>query len=164
MAGYRLGRTVGGNSRLEPNVEKLVALFPSSLQSPTRYGDNNMMDELGATRDLDANEMLFAAGDDSNAVYLVISGALEVIHSTETGDLVVGTLGPGEIVGEITAVIGGRRTATVRAADAPVTVREFSADDYAAWLQERPAEAQRIAEQAGVIASTRLVSPGYSPT
>ena len=89
-----------------------------------------MMDELGQIRELHANEMLFAAGDDSNAVYLVVDGSLEVVHSTEAGDLVVGTLGPTEIVGEITAVIGGRRTATVRAADAPVTVREFSADDY----------------------------------
>ena len=92
-----------------------------------------MMDELGQIRELHANEMLFAAGDDSEAVYLVVDGSLEVVHSTETGDLVVGILGPTEIVGEITAVIGGRRTATVRAGDTPVTVREFSADSYGEW-------------------------------
>ena len=128
-----------------------------------------MMEELGQIRDLHANEMLFAFGDDSNAVYLVVDGLLEVVHSTEAGDLVVGTLGPTEIVGEITAVIGGRRTATVRAADAPVTVREFSADDYAAWLQDRPEEAQRIADQArDRIDKTRvarvltdLIGPGH---
>ena len=102
-------------------------------------------------------------------MYLVVDGLLEVVHSTEAGDLVVGTLGPTEIVGEITAVIGGRRTATVRAADAPVTVREFSADDYAAWLQDRPEEAQRIADQArDRIDKTRvarvltdLIGPGH---
>lgn len=128
-----------------------------------------MIDELGATRELNANQVLFAAGDDSNAVYLIVSGSLDVVHSTDEGDLVVGTLNEGEIVGEITAVIGGRRTATVRAGTAPVTVREFSADDYAAWLQDRPDEAQRIAEQArDRIDKTRvarvltdLIGPGH---
>ncbi|MDG1087249.1 MAG: cyclic nucleotide-binding domain-containing protein [Acidimicrobiales bacterium] len=128
-----------------------------------------MMDELGQIRELHANEMLFAAGDDSDAVYLVVDGSLEVVHSTETGDLVVGILGPTEIVGEITAVIGGRRTATVRAGDTPVTVREFSADSYGEWLQDRPEEAQRIAEQArNRIDKTRvarvltdLIGPGH---
>jgi len=127
------------------------------------------MDELGSTRELAANETLFVAGDDSNAVYLIVDGSLDVLHTTNDGDLVVGTLGPGEIVGEITAVIGGRRTATVRAGDQPVVVREFSADDYAAWLQDRPDEAQRIAEQArDRIDKTRvarvltdLIGPGH---
>ena len=47
-----------------------------------------MMDELGQIRELHANEMLFAAGDDSNAVYLVVDGSLEVVHSTEAGLIV----------------------------------------------------------------------------
>lgn len=127
------------------------------------------MNELGATRGLNANETLFAAGDDSNAVYLVVAGLLEVVHSTYEGDLVVATVGAGEVVGEITAVIGGRRTATVRAGTLPVVLREFSADDYGDWLRDRPAEAQRIAEEARdridktrvARVLTELVGPGH---
>jgi len=79
----------------------------------------------------------------------VDSGRLDVVHRSDGGDVVVGSLGPGEVVGEITAVVGGRRTATVRAsADGPVALRALSAEEYGDWLTGQPVEAQRIAAQA----------------
>lgn len=106
------------------------------------------MEALGQSRVLQAGETLFRAGDTSDTVYLVVEGNLQVVHTGREGDLVVGTLNAGDIVGEITAVIGGRRTATVRAGDTPTSLRELTADQYSTWLADRPQEAQRIAEQA----------------
>lgn len=98
---------------------------------------------------LEPGENLFLAGDDSDTVYFVESGRLEVVHQSPSGEVIVGLLGPNEVVGEITAVVGGRRTATVRAsADQPATLRALSAEEYAGWLDGRPIEAQRIADQA----------------
>lgn len=102
----------------------------------------------GVERRLNPRENLFAVGDDSDSVFFVVEGSLHVVHSSAQGEVVVDTLGPGEVVGEITAVIGGRRTATVRAAQDAVTLRELTADQYAIWLADRPDEARRIAEQA----------------
>ncbi len=106
------------------------------------------MNNTGETRHLVADQVLFRAGDDSDSVYFVTAGTLDVVHNSSEGELVVGSLGPGEVVGEITAVIGGRRTATVRAGSQPVVVQELTADEYTEWLAGQPAEAQRIAEQA----------------
>lgn len=106
------------------------------------------MEALGRKRELAPGETLFSAGDASDSVYLVLDGALEVIHNTTHGELVVGTLTQGEIVGEITAVIGGRRTATVRAGAEATALRELTADQYSDWLSDRPQEAERIAQQA----------------
>jgi len=112
---------------------------------------------------------LFCAGDDSDTVYVVVTGQLDVVHATTNGELVVGSIGPGQVVGEITAVIGGRRTATVRAGSEPVQLRELSADAYGDWLADQPAEAQRIAEQARnridhtrvARVLTELIGPGH---
>lgn len=104
--------------------------------------------ELGTARSLSAQETLFRAGEDDDDVFVVVDGTLDVIHATPEGDLVVATLEANEVVGEITAVVGGRRTATVRAGDSGAQVRQLSADEYAAWLEERPDEGRRIARQA----------------
>lgn len=106
------------------------------------------MKDLGLLRELAAGEALFAVGDASDSVYLIVEGTLQVIHESSHGELVVGTLGVGDVVGEITAVIGGRRTATVRAGASTTRVRELTADQYSEWLHDRPDEAQRIAQQA----------------
>ena len=44
------------------------------------------MHELGTTRHLAPGETLFAAGDDSDAVYFVATGTLEVVHRSSDGD------------------------------------------------------------------------------
>ena len=127
------------------------------------------MTKPGSERSIEANTNLFAAGEASDTVYFVESGQLEVVHATSDGELVVGTLSEGDVVGEITAVIGGRRTATVRTGDSPAVVRELSADEYGEWLGSRPEEAQRIADQARdridhtrvARVLTELIGPGH---
>ena len=98
---------------------------------------------------LNPGEVLFRAGDDSDSVYFVKSGLLEIVHESEHGEVIVGTLEAGDVVGEITAVVGGRRIATVRAVGGGSAVLDvMTADEYGEWLQDRPEDAQRIAQEA----------------
>jgi NTE family protein/lysophospholipid hydrolase len=66
------------------------------------------------TQVLASGSVLFQQGDPSDAMYLVLRGALEVaMDHPELGTIVVGRIGPGEPVGEMQILSGGRRTATV---------------------------------------------------
>ena len=103
------------------------------------------MDEPGVARTLVPGEVLFRAGDATDNVLLVLDGNLDVVHQVPAGEVVIGTLGPGDIAGEIAALVGGPRTATVRAGAGPVSLREMTAEQYRLWLARRPGEAARIA-------------------
>lgn len=98
-----------------------------------------------AEREIHAGDTLFEIGDDGDTVFVIIEGRLDVITSTLSGaEVIVGTLGPDDVVGEITAVIGGQRSATVRATE-PAKVLELAGDDFDAWLDANPARADQIA-------------------
>jgi predicted acylesterase/phospholipase RssA/CRP-like cAMP-binding protein len=66
------------------------------------------------TQVLASGSTLFREGDASDAMYLVLRGELEAaVDTPEHGTIVVGRIGPGEPVGEMQIISGGRRTATV---------------------------------------------------
>jgi len=61
-------------------------------------------------------EVLFRQGDDVDCLYLVTHGRLSICLE-ETGTMVLEEIGPRGIVGEIAVLVGGKRTATARAAE-----------------------------------------------
>ena len=67
--------------------------------------------EAPVVRRLRTGEFLFRQGEEAASVALVLDGNFEV----RVDDNVVGTLGPGTVVGERASLEGGRRTADVRA-------------------------------------------------
>jgi predicted acylesterase/phospholipase RssA/CRP-like cAMP-binding protein len=77
-----------------------------------------------AVRTVAAGTALFRQGDPSDAMYVVERGALEVRVTGDDGrDAVVGRIEAGEPVGEMQILSGGRRTATVVAAEDTVLTR-----------------------------------------
>jgi CRP-like cAMP-binding protein len=69
------------------------------------------------TRRLDAGETLFNQGDAAESMFAVRDGSLEVRSSSPSGeDVVLAELESGTIVGEMSIIGGGRRSATVQAA------------------------------------------------
>lgn len=68
--------------------------------------------------DLVEGQVLFRKGDAAEAMYVVQDGLL-LASSTEEGcaPAMVGQMGPGSLVGEIALLTGGRRSATVTAAE-----------------------------------------------
>jgi predicted acylesterase/phospholipase RssA len=64
---------------------------------------------------LRAGAWLFRQGDPGDALYVVRSGRLQVIVAQGSATRVVTTLGPGDVIGEMSLLSGGRRSASARA-------------------------------------------------
>ncbi len=105
--------------------------------------------------------VLMSRGDFGVAMYVVTAGEVDVHLTTgEDNRRHVATLGPGEIVGEMSLLTGARRNATVTAR-APVEALEIGkvaleailartpelVDRFGAELAERQAELDRIAAE-----------------
>jgi NTE family protein len=84
-------------------------------------------------RDLRSGEVLYEAGAPSEEAYVVVSGRLRVT----SGDRVVGYVGRSQPVGEMGAVTGEPRTATV-AAVRDTAVLRFDREDFLAFLHDHP--------------------------
>ncbi len=108
---------------------------------------------LGDVREVvlrDGSELRVATGDTicslgemSDRAFLVVDGEIEAVLRD---GLVVANHGPGALVGEITALVGGRRTATLRASR-PTTVVEIDRSGLRAAIGEAgpTAEAELVA-------------------
>lgn len=69
-------------------------------------------------------ETLFRQGDTADAMYLVKEGMLHAyVEEERCGSTLVGEMGPGSLVGEIALLLGGRRNATVVAAETTKAAR-----------------------------------------
>ena len=62
-----------------------------------------------------AGQVMFNAGESADAAYIMIEGHVAISRPAPTGPVVVGTLGPMDIVGEIAIFADVTRTATVTA-------------------------------------------------
>ena len=65
--------------------------------------------------DLSARDVLFQQGTPSDGLYIVINGRLQAAVSEGSGNRVVGAMGRGEVIGEISLLTEEPRTATVSA-------------------------------------------------
>jgi CRP/FNR family cyclic AMP-dependent transcriptional regulator len=81
-------------------------------------------------RTISRGAMLMAQGDPTDSVYVLVAGRLQVVMSDSEGrEVILATLGPGEVVGEMGLVDDSPRSASVIAADhsdlLSITKREF---------------------------------------
>jgi CRP-like cAMP-binding protein len=100
------------------------------------------LDELkaiGRPRRYALGSTLFVEGDDGNRVFLVERGRIKIGATTEDGrDVVLAIRGPGELVGELSALDGEPRSATATALE-EVEAIVIAPDRYRAWLVSHPA-------------------------
>ena len=71
---------------------------------------------MGELVDLEAGARLIGEGEPADALYVVLAGELEVTRRSGSTDIPVARVGPGSLQGEIAALEGGRRLASVHAA------------------------------------------------
>ncbi|MEM9465035.1 MAG: cyclic nucleotide-binding and patatin-like phospholipase domain-containing protein [Actinomycetota bacterium] len=108
------------------------------------------MDDLidgAARRALADGDVLVAEGDDGDDVFVVVTGGLEVLRSTEGSVITVGRLDAGALAGEVTHTMGGVRTATLRAVGS-TEVAVIDRESFYRWLDTHPDEAAAIASAA----------------
>ena len=119
--------------------------------------------------------ILISEGDPGDAAFVVSSGRLQVTRFVEGQEVVVGEIGPGEIVGEIALLADRPRTATVRAIrdcelvriDARLLVQALALHptlgrDLAGLLVDR-LQTSRRPTTAETVRTVALVPSGASP-
>ena len=92
--------------------------------------------------ELRAGEWLFREGDPGDSVHLITSGRMEVVDE-RAEPAVIRRLGRGDVVGELSALTGGSRSASVRAARDSALLR-VDREALLAALAEDPALAQGL--------------------
>lgn len=77
----------------------------------------------GEIVDVAAGDVLIREGEGADALYVVLDGELEVTKRSGRSEIPVTRVGPGSLQGEIAALEGGRRLASVRAVTAAEAFR-----------------------------------------
>ncbi len=109
-----------------------------------------LIESLGANArsvSLVDGDVLVEQGDAADNVYFIQSGTVTASKSTPQGEVVVGTVQAGQVIGEVTVVAGGLRTATLRASG-PVEVLEIERSEFEGWLNSNPDVADSVSDQA----------------
>jgi signal transduction histidine kinase len=89
------------------------------------------------TVELAAGDVLAAEGEPGDALFVIMSGELQVVKRSRTTDVPIAVLGPGEIVGEMAIFEAQPRNASVRAV-APTRVVRLGRDVILELLGTRP--------------------------
>ncbi|POM26313.1 cAMP-activated global transcriptional regulator CRP [Actinomadura rubteroloni] len=90
----------------------------------------------GGERRFAARDVLMSQGGPPDVVHFLVSGRVKVTRHTFDGDVILLSVrGPGSIIGELSVLDGGRRSATVTALDACLT-RTIVAERFRARVRE----------------------------
>jgi CRP-like cAMP-binding protein len=96
------------------------------------------LETLGRRRWFESGAPLFVEGDVSATVMIVYAGRVKVVASAESGyDTLLALRGPGEILGDLSAIDGHPRSATGTALER-VDVQVIAADDFRNFLADTP--------------------------
>ncbi|WP_410644439.1 Crp/Fnr family transcriptional regulator [Amycolatopsis sp. lyj-346] len=92
----------------------------------------------GTRRRFRANDVVLMEGDPSDHVHVLVSGWVRVSTIVEDGrEVLFGLRGPGEVLGDLAAVTGRPRSASVRAIE-PCTVFQLTGAEFVDVLHARP--------------------------
>ncbi len=115
-------------------------------------GSDSLLQSLRAqpeTRTLADGEVLVEQNTSGSDVFVVVHGLL--VATIDSGDDIgptrVATFEQGDLLGELTALTGGLRSATIRANGGAV-VAVIPRTDFVAWLATEPERSERIAASA----------------
>ncbi|MGM0557265.1 MAG: cyclic nucleotide-binding domain-containing protein [Myxococcota bacterium] len=93
---------------------------------------------------LSAGEILFEQNDPANALFIVENGELQVRAASGAGeDIILAMLGSGTVVGEMSLIGGGPRSATVEALS-DCQIYRLESDAFAALRAEKSSAAYKI--------------------
>ena len=91
--------------------------------------------DIGYRKRLKAGDVLYREGDPGDAFYIILSGSVE--YYVEKLNQTPTVLNRGEFVGELSLMLGLRRTVTVRARE-ETTLFAINKDGFATLLKEQP--------------------------
>jgi CRP/FNR family cyclic AMP-dependent transcriptional regulator len=119
-------------------VEENDKAANGSLLTYLEPADREFLLNLGVRRAFQAGELLLRQGDPTNHVLLILSGWVRVFSSTQDGqEILVALRGPGDVVGDQSALHGWPRTASVQTLEKVTAIQVLRAE-FANCLQQRP--------------------------
>jgi len=93
---------------------------------------------IGRRRRFQSGDTLFHEGDASDWLALLLEGRVKVSYFTEDGrEIVLAVRDPGDLLGELSALDGKPRSATVTAME-PVELLTMTADEFNRFLEAHP--------------------------
>jgi CRP-like cAMP-binding protein len=96
------------------------------------------LEQLGGRRSYGVGEALFLEGDRAGEVLVLLSGAVKIsVGSVEGREVILDVLEPGSLIGELSAIDGEPRSATVMALS-PVEVLAVAAGSFNEFLDRHP--------------------------
>jgi thioredoxin reductase (NADPH) len=101
------------------------------------------MARFGREKAVSAGELLFAPGDDSTQLFVVLEGEVEIVRRDTAEASVIASYGPGGFVGELTLLTGQRRFVTARVTRSG-RVLVIEQDEFRELMSVRPALAETI--------------------
>jgi signal transduction histidine kinase len=104
-------------SKVSPEASTLTleTLRSTPLFSNLPEADLARLAEMGEPAHLRPGELLIREGEPGDAMYLILSGELEVTKQSGTTEVQLAKVGPGTLQGEMSAIEGRPRSASVRA-------------------------------------------------
>ena len=95
------------------------------------------LEALGSLRRYRRGDVLFHQGDDAGAVLVLLDGHVKAAMLNDGREVILAFPGPGELLGELSAVDGEPRSGTVRAVD-DVEALVIPGSAFRAFLEHRP--------------------------
>jgi len=96
-------------------------VFPPQSDHPLfRYftdDERNRVEKLGHIRYLKEGDALINAGEADSTLFTIEDGHLDIIANRDGRELVVATVGPGDVLGEVSFIDDSPRTVSVRACE-----------------------------------------------
>ena len=86
---------------------------------------------------------IFLEAEASDCVYFIVAGFVKVMRGDGSGQHVIAILGPGDIFGELGAILGGSRNASVIALT-PCTVVRLGVSEFSHWVDTSPSVASYL--------------------
>ena len=111
----------------------MAAGFLSELDAEER----RELEELGTVRRYRRGDVLFHQGDDAGAVLVLLDGHVKAAMMNDGREVILAFPGPGELLGELSAVDGEPRSGTVRAVD-DIEALVIPGSAFRAFLEHRP--------------------------
>ena len=111
--------------------------MPGEFLSELEPGERADLEKLGMVRRYRRGDVLFHEGDDAGAVLVLLGGHVKAEITTDGREVILGFPGPGELLGEVSAVDGRPRSGTVRAVD-DVEALVVPGSAFRSYLEQRP--------------------------
>jgi CRP/FNR family transcriptional regulator, cyclic AMP receptor protein len=118
----------------DPRYEDDEVAFLDALDDDQR----TWLHERGVVRSFSQGTALFHEHEESDRVMFVLSGRVKIASASDDGrERVLAFRGPGEVLGELSAIDGRPRSASVIAVD-PVQALVLPAGDFRLFLERSP--------------------------